>query len=238
MADVTLSTKIDNFLTETSQFATGLTASATQTQAGGLALTNVTNDITTVANPNDAVTLPTAAVNDVVKIYNNGANVLQVFPAASDNLGNGVDASTTIDPGEFGIFTAKDATNWITVINIPPYGQLGIVIDGGGSAITTGIKGDLRVPYDCTITSADVVLDQSGSIVVDIWKDTYANYPPTDADSITASAPPTVSSAEKSQDTTLTGWTTSLTKGDYLRFNVDSITTATRATVSIAVTKN
>ena len=119
MADVTLSTKIDNFLTETSQFATGLIASATQTQAGGLALTNVTNDITTVANPNDAVTLPTAAVNDVVKIYNNGANVLQVFPAASDNLGNGVDASTTIDPGEFGIFTAKDATNWISVISTP-----------------------------------------------------------------------------------------------------------------------
>ena len=119
MADVTLSTKIDNFLTETSQFATGLTASTTQTQAGGLALTNVTNDITTVANPNDAVTLPTAAVNDVVKIYNNGANVLQVFPAASDNLGEGVDASTTIDPGEFGVFTAKDSTNWISVISTP-----------------------------------------------------------------------------------------------------------------------
>lgn len=119
MADVTLSTKIDNFLTETSQFATGLTASTTQTQAGGLALTNVTNDITTVANPNDAVTLPTAAVNDVVKIYNNGANVLQVFPAVSDDLGSGVDASTTIDPDEFGVFTAKDSTSWISVISTP-----------------------------------------------------------------------------------------------------------------------
>jgi hypothetical protein len=119
MADVTLSTKIDNFLTETSQFATGLTASTTQTQAGGLALTNVTNDITTVANANDAVTLPTAAANDVIKIYNNGANVLQVFPAVSDNLGEGVDASTTIDPGEFGVFTAKDVTNWISVISTP-----------------------------------------------------------------------------------------------------------------------
>ena len=119
MADVTLSTKIDNFLTETSQFATGLIASATQTQAGGLALTNVTNDITTVANANDAVTLPTAAANDVIKIFNNGANVLQVFPNTSDNLGEGVDASTTIDPGEFGVFTAKDATNWMSVISTP-----------------------------------------------------------------------------------------------------------------------
>lgn len=119
MADVTLSTKIDNFLTETSQFATGLTASTTQTQAGGLALTNVTNEITTVANPNDAVTLPTAAVNDVVKIYNNGANVLQVFPNTSDNLGEGVDASTTIEPGQFGVFRANGTTNWLSVISTP-----------------------------------------------------------------------------------------------------------------------
>jgi len=75
-----------------------------------------------VANPNDAVTLPTAAVNDVVKIYNNGANVLQVFPAASDNLGEGVDASTTIEPAEVGVFTAKDSTNWISVISTPKNG--------------------------------------------------------------------------------------------------------------------
>lgn len=133
MADITLSTKIDNFLTETSQFATGLTASATQTQAGGLALTSVTNDVTTVANPNDAVTLPTAAVNDVVKIYNNGANVLQVFPAASDNLGEGVDASTTIEPGHFGVFTGKDSTNWISVIDTP---KNGVTIHTGSGTLT------------------------------------------------------------------------------------------------------
>ena len=116
-------------------------------------------------------------------------------------------------------------------------GQLGITIDGAGSAITTGIKGDLRVPYDCTISNVEVVLDQSGSIVIDVWNDSYANYPAIDGDSITASAPPTVSSATKSRDSTLTGWTLALSAGDYLRFNVDSITTATRATLTLEVTK-
>lgn len=106
---------------------------------------------------------------------------------------------------------------------------IGITIDGGGAVITTGIKGYIEVPYACTITRATVLLDQSGSIVIDVWKDTYANYPPTDADSITASAPPTVSTATKSQDATLTGWTTSIAAGNILGFNVDSITTATRA---------
>jgi hypothetical protein len=111
------------------------------------------------------------------------------------------------------------------------------VIDGGGSAIATGIKGDLEIPFGCTINQVTVLGDQSGSIVVDIWKNTYANFPPTDADSITASAPPTLSTADKSQDSTLTGWTTSIAAGDILRFNVDSATTVERVTISLKVTK-
>ena len=105
----------------------------------------------------------------------------------------------------------------------------GITIDGGGSAITAGTKGYVRVPFAGTITKATVLLDQSGSIVIDVWKDSYANYPPVDADSITAAAPPTVSSATKSEDATLTGWTTSFSAGDIFGFNVDSATTTTRA---------
>jgi len=111
------------------------------------------------------------------------------------------------------------------------------VIDGGGSAITTGIKGDLEIPFNCTINRATALADQSGSIVVDIWKDSYTNYPATDADSITASAPVTISTATKSQDTTLSGWTTTITAGDILRFNVDSASTVTRVTISLKVTK-
>lgn len=114
---------------------------------------------------------------------------------------------------------------------------LGITIDGGGSPITTGIKGDLRIPFDCTITKATVLADQSGSIVIDVWKDTYANYPPTAADSITASAKPTLSSAVKSEDSTLTGWTTSITAGQTLRFNVDSASTVTRVNLQLDVTR-
>jgi hypothetical protein len=109
------------------------------------------------------------------------------------------------------------------------------IIDGGGSAITTGIKGDLEIPFACTITGWTLLLDQSGSIVIDIWKDTYANYPPVVGDTITASDKPTVSAAVKGQDLAPTGWTTAITAGDTLRFNVDSASTATRATLSIRV---
>ncbi len=111
------------------------------------------------------------------------------------------------------------------------------VIDGGGATIETGVKGYLAVPFACTITAVRSFADVSGSIVVDIWKDTYANYPPVDADSITASAPVTISANTKSEDTTLTGWTTSIAAGDILGFNVDSVTTIKRLTIVLTVTK-
>jgi len=115
--------------------------------------------------------------------------------------------------------------------------SLTFVIDGGGEAITTGEKGHLEIPFACTIKQVTMQADQSGSIVVDIWKDSYANFPPTNADSITASAPPTISSAQKSQDSTLTGWTKSISSGDILAFNVDSCATIQRVTISLLVEK-
>ncbi len=109
------------------------------------------------------------------------------------------------------------------------------IIDGGGSAITTGVKGDIMIPFNCTVNGWDIVADQTGSIVVDIWKDTYANFPPTVADTVTGSEKPTITTASKNQDLTLTTWTTAFSRGDWLRFNVDSITTVTRVTVVIRV---
>lgn len=107
--------------------------------------------------------------------------------------------------------------------------------DGNGVALATGILGDAQVPFACTITGAMMLADQSGSAVVDVWKDSYANYPPTNDDSITASAPLTISTATKSNDTTLTGWTVAVAAGDTLRFNLDSVTSITRLTIILRV---
>lgn len=109
------------------------------------------------------------------------------------------------------------------------------VIDGGGAAITPGAKGFIQVPFACTITAARLLANQAGSIVIDVWKDTYANYPPVDADSITASAPLTISSAAKAENTSLTGWTTSVSAGDILGFHVDSASTITSVSVVLEV---
>ncbi len=123
-----------------------------------------------------------------------------------------------------------DGAAWQTIVRrvaIP------FIIDGGGADITTGTKLRVQFPQAMTITGVTMLADVSGSIVVDIWKDTYANYPPTVADNITANAKPTISAAIKSQDRTLTGWTTAITKDDILLFNVDSASTITLLTLSL-----
>jgi len=112
-----------------------------------------------------------------------------------------------------------------------------IIIDGGGSVITTGVKADIQVDFPCTIEEVTLLADVSGSIVVDIFKDTFANFPAVVGDSITASAKPTISSSDKSQDSTLTGWTTAIVAGDHIRFNVDSATTITRVTLALKIRK-
>lgn len=107
------------------------------------------------------------------------------------------------------------------------------VIDGGGAAIVAGGIAYARVPRTGTVTGWEVVADVAGSIVVDVWKDTYTNYPPTVADTIAGTEKPTLSAAQKAQDLALTTWTTAVTAGDYLAFKVDSAATVTWVAVTL-----
>jgi len=116
-------------------------------------------------------------------------------------------------------------------------GEVLYQIGNGSDVILTGIQGDIQFPYACTLTQVDLLADASGSIVIDLWKDTYANYPPTIADTIVASAKPTISTATKSTNSTLTGWTTAVAADEIIRINVDSITTCTRVTMRLKFTR-
>jgi hypothetical protein len=108
------------------------------------------------------------------------------------------------------------------------------VVDGGGSVITTGTKGYLpKIPYAGTIVSWRLIAFQSGSVVMDVWK--AASAVPTNANTITASAKPTLSSAQLNDSSTLTGWTTSVAVGDVFGFEVESATTVTRVTLVLEI---
>lgn len=111
-----------------------------------------------------------------------------------------------------------------------------VVIDGGGAAITTGVKGDVRIDFDCTILNWTLLADLTGSIQVDIWKKAYSGYPPTVVNTITSASPPTLSAANHNTNSTLSGWTKTISAGETLRFNVDSASAITRVTLILKIT--
>jgi len=211
----------------------GITASITQNQ-GQQPLTADENVITTVANTNDVVTLDSAAFGRIQRIINEGDNILQIFPASGDDLGEGVDNSVFLHPDSEMAFYGINNTIWYNLSPIDNILTINFIIDGGGSTITTGIKGHVIVDFDCEVLEWAVVADQLGSVVVDVNRATFANYPTTG--SIAGTELPTISTSTKGEDRTLTTWS-DIDDGDVLEFEVDSITTCERVTVALKCRK-
>ena len=114
-------------------------------------------------------------------------------------------------------------------------GAVGATFDGGGAALTPGVFTDVFVPFNCTIVGATLLADTTGNLVVSVLADPYASFPPTT--DLAPTTPPTISGSDKSQDTTLSGWSTAIAAGDVVRLGVVSCSSITRATLSLEVTK-
>lgn len=113
---------------------------------------------------------------------------------------------------------------------------LNLAFGNGVSEIAADSQMVIEMPFAGTIESIRMLADTSGSMVIDLWKDVYANYPPTNADSMVGGATkPNITSASKSEMTSFSGWSTvAFAKGDILIVNVDSCTDIMKVTVAIA----
>ncbi len=94
--------------------------------------------------------------------------------------------------------------------------------DFAGAPITTGIRAYLEVPFGMVVTGWTLLSDAVGSMVLDVWRDTYANFPPTVADTIAGIEKPTLSATDHAQDLSLSTWDTDVTEGDVIAVKVDS----------------
>lgn len=234
---------------ETSTVLDGATDPFLRTSAAGSSgINQLTGDVTagpgtgsvaaTIANDavTDAKLRNSAAVSVIGRSANSSGDPADIAAGANNKFltrrSNAL-SFETID------LASADVTGLLPLANLAARtADIEFTIDGTGSVIQTGIAGDLG-PIDvaCTIVSVTMLADQSGSIVVDIWKDSFADFPPDVSDSITASAKPTISGATNSQDTTLTGWSTgkNISAGDTLRYNVDSVTSIKRVVITLKV---
>ncbi len=118
------------------------------------------------------------------------------------------------------------------------YHFLPVVFDGLGADLLTGVWGDVPIHFPARIVGWRLLAIDAGDLVVDVWKTDYAGFPPTVTDTIAGSDLPTLASSVKGESSALTGWTTLVDVGDTLRFNIDSCSGVTKATLTLNLRTN
>jgi hypothetical protein len=175
---------------------------------------------------NDAVT-GMSVTGDTTKtitlFQRDGTTVTANF---ADNASSGSN-----DTGYLTGYVSKSETGNIAV------GAISLSLNGGGSTITTGYKSFTTVTFSGEILEYTILADRTGSIVIDVWKDSYGNFPLTTGDSICVSSKPTLATGIKNTDSTLTSWTKTFSAGDVFGFNVDSVSGVTNVNLTLKVKK-
>lgn len=102
----------------------------------------------------------------------------------------------------------------------------------GSSAVTGETDAIVQIPRNSKIDSIEILTKETGSIGIDFKKCSYSNYP-SSFTSICASDKMSITSTNKGQKTSFTGWTLDLVEGDYLRLYIDTNTGVYNATITI-----
>lgn len=119
------------------------------------------------------------------------------------------------------------AADWVTNTVDNPTALLPMAveffIDGGGAVVGACKRVSFEAPFSFDINRYTMVASPVGSIQVMIMKTAYSALPPTGASDISGGSPwCVVASAEKAQDSTLSGWTTQVNAGDIIMANVEA----------------
>lgn len=112
------------------------------------------------------------------------------------------------------------------------------VFDGGGSALTGPQTSCSHVNYAGTINQIVMVADVSGTATVQVETVSYASYTGPSSASDISSGGETMTSAVKKKDSTLTGWTTSLSADTVVCVVLTSPATLTKLSVDVKVAAN
>lgn len=93
----------------------GITAFAGGGQVSATLVNARINEVSTVASPGDSVKLPSASPDIEIKIINDGANSLDIFPNIGNDLGAGINVAISLESGSNIIYVSYDSTNWKSV---------------------------------------------------------------------------------------------------------------------------
>ena len=146
----------------------------------------------------------------------------------------GAATDTTLSRASAGVLAVEGVN--VATVNTVITQSVVIQFGDGTNVLTVNDKRRFSIPVAHTLIRWRILSSVSGSVVFDVWRDTFANYPPTVADTISTSKP-TLSSATNAEDSTITDWTEVGAAGDVYIVNVDSVTTCTDVVLELWYTR-
>jgi hypothetical protein len=205
--------------------------------AGGM-LCNTTSGSAAPTVANCGITVPqsvtgiTAVSASSPLVLNATTGNLTCSTCATTTNGGPLSGSSPITVSAAGAIGCATCTTTSTTFSLAR--GFGAVFDGGGSALTAGSTANVltSVPYACTISAWSVMVD-TGTASFDIWANTGTSIP-TSSNSITDTAYPAIASGTSTgKNTTLMGWTTSITAFENIIVNLEAVSSATKATLIV-----
>ncbi len=160
-------------------FQTGITADASQTQAGGTALTAENNEVVNIVNDDDSVRMFPAFVRAKLRITNkNTTKRLRFFPDVGNNIGNGLVAPNNFGillPGDTASYISYDGINWVL---LEGFIMTSIQIGGWDMFTTPSVTIDHKFgSFFIRVSSINVIIIQN--LNVGITSLTRSNVSPT-----------------------------------------------------------
>lgn len=159
-----------------------------------------------------------------------------------DTRANWTTANPTLASGQLGFITdertlkagdGSTAFNSLRGISGKRTVQLSAVSAAASTVLLAsadGVRGSVFVaPFTGVITGwrligVPITGQSSGTCTIDIWKRAATGGIPGNANSITASAKPSLSGAVEGSSSTLTGWTTAIAAGDKFMMEIEAVT--------------
>ena len=117
----------------------------------------------------------------------------------------------------------------------PEVDTVNVVVGDGVNVLAAGVAAAVRVDFRARITGCFIQEfdGTSGSVSIDIQRAQGGNAP--SFASITPATKPGISSGRYFSDLVVTGWTTDINRGDYLRYSIVSATSIKRINIGLRI---
>ena len=203
----------------------GTCGSATSFGPCSLTMTDLPSGIGTVSSV--GILMPTAVFNNGSPITNTGNLSASFVNQSASTFFAGAATGGATTPS-FRTMAASDVPSNLRARAI------GVTFGAqGGTPLTAGQVVYVAVPFSCSIAAWSVMVD-TGTVTVDVWKTGAGTSVPTVTNSIAGSALPSIATGTANVgNTTLTGWTTAVSKNDIMAFAINAATGPTTATAEV-----